>query len=69
MKVKVIDIDEISRDSTFEDTINEFIKDKKIIDIKYQSNISLAANESMSSTEYGRSVLIMYEEEKNDHIS
>lgn len=35
MKVKVIDIDEISRDSTFEDTINEFIKDKKIIDIKY----------------------------------
>ena len=62
MKVKVIDIDEISRDSTFEDTINEFIKDKKIIDIKYQSNISLAANESMSSTEYGRPVLIMYEE-------
>lgn len=62
MKVKVIDIDEISRDSTFEDTINEFIKDKKIIDIKYQSNISLAANESMSSTEYERSVLIMYEE-------
>lgn len=62
MKVKVIDIDEISRDSTFEDTINEFIKDKKIIDIKYQSNISLAANESMSGTEYGRSALIMYEE-------
>ncbi len=60
MKVKVIDIDEISRDSTFEDTINEFIKDKKIIDIKYQSNLSLAAN--MSGTEYGRSALIMYEE-------
>ena len=60
MKVKVIDIDEISRDSTFEEAINEFIKDKKIIDIKYQSNISLAAN--MSGIEYGRSVLIMYEE-------
>ena len=29
MKVKVIDIDEISRDSTFEDTINEFIKEEK----------------------------------------
>ena len=69
MKVKVIDIDEISRDSTFEDTINEFIKDKKIIDIKYQSNISLAANESMSSTEYERSVLIMYEEKTNDYFA
>ena len=60
MKVKVIDIDQISRDSIFEDTINEFIKDKKIIDIKYQSNLSLAAN--MSGTEYGRTALIMYEE-------
>lgn len=29
MKVKVIDIDEISKYQTFEETINEFIKDKK----------------------------------------
>ena len=62
MKVKVIDIDELSKCSGFEERINYFIKDKQVIDIKYQSNISLAANESMSSTEYGRSVLIMYEE-------
>ena len=62
MKVKVIDIDELSKYSGFEERINDFIKDKQVIDIKYQSNISLAANESMSSTEYGRSVLIMYEE-------
>ena len=62
MKVKVIDIDELSKSSGFEERINDFIKDKQVIDIKYQSNISLAANESMSSTEYGRSVLIMYEE-------
>lgn len=60
MKVKVIDIDELSKYSGFEERINDFIKDKKIIDIKYQSNISLSAN--MSGTEYGRSVLIMYEE-------
>lgn len=60
MKVKVIDIDELSKYSGFEERINDFIKDKQVIDIKYQSNLSLAAN--MSSTEYGRSVLIMYEE-------
>lgn len=60
MKVKVIDIDELSKYSGFEERINDFIKDKQVIDIKYQSNVSLAAN--MSSTEYGRSVLIMYEE-------
>ena len=60
MKVKVIDIDELSKCSGFEERINDFIKDKQVIDIKYQSNLSLAAN--MSGTEYGRSALIMYEE-------
>lgn len=44
MKVKVIDIDELSKYSDFEKRINDFIKDKQVIDIKYQSNVSMAAS-------------------------
>ena len=40
----------------------DFIKDKKIIDIKYQSNVSYAASDGTSNSDYERSVLIMYEE-------
>ena len=38
MKVKIIDIDELSKYSAFEETINDFIKDKQVIDIKYHIN-------------------------------
>lgn len=46
----------------FEKEINDFIKDKKIIDIKYQDNFSL-----YEFCEDGmKSALIMYEEHEND---
>lgn len=46
----------------FEKEINDFIKDKKIIDIKYQDNFSLYEDYEDGM----KSVLIMYEEHKND---
>ncbi len=48
MKVKVIDIDELSKYSDFEKIINDFIKDKQVIDIKYQSNVSMAASQGIN---------------------
>ena len=65
MKVKVIDIDELSKYSDFEKRINDFIKNKQVIDIKYQSNVSMAASQGISGSDYEISVLIMYEENKN----
>lgn len=49
---------------TLDELINDFIKDKKVIDIKYQSNVSYAASDGISNRAYERSVLIMYEEEE-----
>lgn len=48
----------------FEKRINKFIKDKKVIDIKYQSNCSGFADSGVHSTDYERSALIMYEDKK-----
>lgn len=53
MKVKII-----GGLDAFEDRINDFIKNKKVIDIKYQDNSEVI------------SALIMYEEDKiNDSIT
>lgn len=57
MKVKIID--DVNTPS-LEDDINEFIKDKEIIDIKYQIN-SCQGNLGLVST---ISALVMYEEDK-----
>lgn len=47
----------------FEKEINDFIKDKKIIDIKFQENFSMSGlNEDGM-----RSALIMYEEHENEN--
>ena len=46
----------------FEKEINDFIKDKKIIDIKFQENFSL----SEYCQDGMKSALIMYEEHEND---
>ena len=70
MKVKIIDQPDPVMDDNFhvisitplEDVVNDFIKDKKIIDIKYQSNVSYAVSDGTSNSDYERSVLIMYEE-------
>lgn len=48
-----------------EKRINDFIKDKKVIDIKYQANISSYANESFHDTDELERALVMYKEHEN----
>ena len=48
----------------FEKEINDFIKDKKIIDIKFQENFSLSEDYEDGM----KSALIMYEEHENDWL-
>ena len=71
MKIKIIDknIEDIEN-LKFEDEINEFIKDKKIIDMKYNTSIVYSDFfETFEKNEFEiegcelKSVLIMYEEE------
>ena len=65
MKVKIIEEPHwsIKPDKVnLEDLINDFIQDKKVIDIKYQSNCSGFADSGVHSTDYERSALIMYED-------
>lgn len=65
MKVKIIDQPHwsINLDNVnLEDLINDFIQDKKVIDIKYQSNCSAFADSGIHNTDYERSALIMYED-------
>lgn len=66
MKVKIIEQPHwsINPDVKLEDLINDFIKDKELIDIKYQSNCSGFADSGVHSTDYERSALIMYEDKK-----
>ena len=58
LKVKIFDFE---HENDLETAINEFIKNKKIIDIKYQISHFYAGNEQI----YSFSALIMYE---NDQI-
>lgn len=63
MKVEILDENpEFDGAHGFEKRINDFIKDKKVVDIKYQSNCSGFADSGIHSTDYERSALIMYEE-------
>ncbi len=57
MKVKVFDE---THEKDLENSINEFIKDKEIIDIKYSVSTSIDHEEQI----YCFSALIMYEEYK-----
>ena len=50
----------------FEKEINDFIKDKKIIDIKFQDNFSISSEYYEDGI---KSVLIMYEEHENEILS
>ena len=54
MKVKVFDE---NHEKDLEDSINDFIIDKEIIDIKYQVSISIFSEEQI----YCFSALVMYE--------
>lgn len=53
-----------------DDLINDFLEENpsiEVIDIKYQSNVSVVADGGVSATYYNDSALIIYkEEEKND---
>ena len=49
-----------------DDLINDFLKentDVKLIDIKYQSNVSAVADGGVSGTYYNNSALIVYKED------
>ncbi len=67
MKVKILSRMGEDNPEVFENQINAFIKDKEVIDIKYQTALAIAANDQMGSTgEFDENVLIMYEEKTND---
>lgn len=69
MKIKIIDKNvEDTENLKFENEINEFIKDKKVIDIKYNTQIiyndffeSFEKNEFEIENSELKSVLIIYE--------
>ena len=74
MKVKIFyDDDEPENDLGYckislEKRINSFIKDKKVIDIKYQTNLSGYANETAHDVALFEQALVMYEEKRNRHL-
>ena len=49
-----------------EKRITDFIKDKKVIDIKYQANASSYVNESYHDIDLIERALVMYEEYENE---
>lgn len=50
--------------SELESEINEFIEDKHVIDIKYQSTLTTILNDyGLKEPQYECSALVMYEEE------
>ena len=48
---------------SLEKRVNDFIKDKKVIDIKYRANISGYAVESFHGKDELERALVMYEDE------
>lgn len=62
MKVKIFFNDDTI--SKLEEKINEFIKDKKILDIKYQISSYSSTNNYAHSETLDVSVLVMYEDKE-----
>lgn len=63
MKVKTFNRIGNEDKQDFENQINRFIKNKEVIDIKYQTALAIAASDQMGSTgEFEENVLVMYEE-------
>ena len=60
MKIKIFYLHEDIEN--YEDEINKFIKNKKVIDIKHSISSYGMANNYTSSEEMNMSTLIMYEE-------
>ena len=64
MKVKTFNRIGNEDKQDFENQINGFIKNKEIIDIKYQTALAIAASDQMGSTgDFEENVLVMYEED------
>ena len=66
MNVMSLRIDMAIARSLWKKRINDFIKDKKVIDIKYLANISSYANESFHDTDELERALVMYKEHENE---
>lgn len=67
MKVKVIEdylISEANYDNVLDEKINDFIKDKKVVDIKYQTFVFKSGYTGYPLIH--QSALIMYEEGSDD---
>lgn len=58
MKVKIFDED---HEEDLENNINDFIKDKEVIDIKYSVSVSIYSEEQI----YCFSAMILYKNENN----
>lgn len=73
MKVKIFNEHDEPRNKygyckfPLEKRINDFIKDKKVIDIKYQANVSGYAAESFHDFDMFERALVMYEEKSKRH--
>lgn len=64
MKVKTFNRIGNEDKQDFENQINRFIKNKEVIDIKYQTALAIAASDQMGSTgKFEENVLVMYEED------
>ena len=63
-KVRVLEQDTDEGNVDFSERINEFIKDKEIIDIKYSSSvITYGSRTNGYETQLIHSAMVMYEEE------
>ncbi|MGT2911766.1 hypothetical protein ACVR1I_08670 [Streptococcus cameli] len=66
MKVKHIFCngrESINKATALDTQINDFIRNKKVIDIKYSSSLAMAATNYGSGSEIDYSALIIYEED------
>ena len=65
MKIKIFYL--IKDIKSYENEINEFIKNKKVIDIKHSISSYGMANDYTSTQDMDMSTLIMYEEMEGDN--
>lgn len=67
MKIKIFRCEDMENKYGFEREINDFIKNKKIIDIKYQEHTSYTdVQENHIFGDVFGSVLVLYEDDKNE---
>lgn len=73
MKIKIFRCENMEDKYDFEKEINDFIKNKKIIDIKYQEHTSYSdysvptdINEGIIGGDVFGSILVLYEDNENE---